>query len=161
MTPEQQASREIDRQLVLCGWIIQDRRDMNISAGPGVAIREFPLVVGEADYLLYVDSKAAGTIEAKPDDWTLSGVEPQSVKYVNAVPPGVPSHRLPLPFCYESTGKVTKFTNLIDPDARSREVFTFHQPVYPESNWRKLATWVAEQFETANRAIGDRRSKAP
>src|SRR5262249_1802911 len=81
-----------------------------------------------ADYLLYVDGKAAGTIEAKPEGYTLSGVERQSAKYVSALPPGVPSHRLPLPFCYESTGKETQFTNLLDPDPRSREVFTFHRP---------------------------------
>lgn len=128
MTPEEKARREIDRQLGLCGWIVQDRRDLNISAGPGVAIREFPLPVGEADYLLYVDGKAAGIIEAKPEGYTLTGVESQSAKYVNALPEGVPSHRLPLPFCYESTGKETQFTNLLDLDARSRLVFTFHRP---------------------------------
>jgi len=101
---------------------------MNISAGPGIAIREFPLTVGEADYLLYLDGKAAGTIEAKPEGHTLSGVERQSAKYISALPVGVPSHRLPLPFCYESTGKETQFTNLLDPSARSRLVFTFHRP---------------------------------
>ena len=36
--------------------------------------------------------------------------------------------RLPLPFAYESTGTVTQFTNYLEPDARSREVFTFHRP---------------------------------
>lgn len=128
MTPEEKARREIDRQLSQSGWIVQDRRDMNISAGPGVAIREFPLPVGEADYLLYLDGKAAGIIEAKPEGYTLTGVESQSAKYVNALPEGAPSHRLPLPFCYESTGKETQFTNLLDPDARSRLVFTFHRP---------------------------------
>jgi type I restriction enzyme R subunit len=43
---------------------VQDYRQMNISAGPGVAVREFPLATGEADYLLYVDAKAAGAVEA-------------------------------------------------------------------------------------------------
>jgi type I restriction enzyme R subunit len=128
MTPEEKARREIDRQLELCGWIVQDRQEMNISAGLGVAIREYSLPVGEADYLLYVDSKAAGVIEAKPEGHTLAGVEHQSAKYVNALPEGVPSYRLPLPFCYESTGKETQFTNLLDPNARSRLILTFHRP---------------------------------
>lgn len=128
MTPEEKARQEIDHQLTLCGWVIQDRADMNISAGRGVAIREFPLTVGEADYLLYADGKAIGTVEAKPAGYTLTGVERQSAKYVNALPEGVPYYRLPLPFCYESTGKETQFTNLLDPDARSRLVFTFHRP---------------------------------
>lgn len=128
MTPEERARREIDRQLRQCGWIVQDRSELNISAGPGVAVREFPLPVGEADYLLYLDASAAGVIEAKPEGHTLAGVERQSSKYVSALPADVPAHRLPLPFCYETTGAVTQFTNLLEPDARSRQVFTFHRP---------------------------------
>ena len=46
MTPEQESRQDIDRQLVQTGWIVQDYRDMNISAGPGVAVREFPLPAG-------------------------------------------------------------------------------------------------------------------
>ena len=57
MTPEQQSRQEIDRQLEQCGWIVQSFRDMNISAGLGVAVREFPLKSGFADYLLYTDCK--------------------------------------------------------------------------------------------------------
>ena len=48
---------------------------MNISAGLGVAVREFPLTTGDADYLLYADAKAIGVIEAKPEGHTLTGVE--------------------------------------------------------------------------------------
>lgn len=33
-----------------------------------------------------------------------------------------------LPLAYESTGAVTQFTNSLEPDFRSREVFTFHRP---------------------------------
>jgi type I restriction enzyme R subunit len=91
-------------------------------------VREFALDVGEADYLLYADGQAIGIVEAKPAGHTLAGVERQSAKYVDALPEGVPAHHLPLPFCYESTGAVTQFTNLLDPDPRSREVFTFHRP---------------------------------
>ena len=64
MTPEQRSRLEIDRQLVQCGWVVQSFRDMNISAGPGVAVREFPLKSGYADYLLYADCKALGVVEA-------------------------------------------------------------------------------------------------
>lgn len=128
MTPEEKARRDIDSQLVQTGWVVQDRDEMNIWAGLGVAVREFPLVVGEADYLLYVDGKAIGVVEAKPQGHTLVGVETQSGKYVEALPPGVPAHRHPLPCHYESTGVVTQFTNRLDPDPRSREVFSFHRP---------------------------------
>jgi type I restriction enzyme R subunit len=128
MTPEQKSRQEIDRQLEQCGWIVQTFRDMNISAGPGVAVREFPLKSGFADYLLYADCKALGVIEAKPEGHTLTGVETQSGKYMDGLPSGLPSFHLPLPFAYESTGTVSQFTNALEPDARSREVFTFHRP---------------------------------
>ena len=128
MTPEEKARRDIDRQLEQCGWLVQDRSEMHISAGLGVAVREFPMITGEADYLLYAGGKAIGVVEAKPQGHTLAGVESQSVKYAGALPGGVPAHRLPLPFCYESTGAVTQVTSLLEPDARSREVFRFHRP---------------------------------
>jgi type I restriction enzyme R subunit len=128
MTPEQKSRQEIDRQLEQCGWVVQSFRDMNISAGLGVAVREFPLTSGKADYMLYANCKALGVIEAKPEGHTLTGVETQSGKYLDGLPNGLPNFRLPLPFAYESTGTVTQFTNALDPDARSREVFTFHRP---------------------------------
>jgi type I restriction enzyme, R subunit len=126
MTPGEKARRDVDRQLDRCGWLVQDRSEMNISAGPGVAIREFPMLTGEADYLLDAGDRAIGVAEAKPQGHTLAGVESQSVEYAAALPSEIPAHRLPLPFCYESTGAVTQFTNLLDPDARSREV-TVHE----------------------------------
>ena len=102
---------------------------MNIYAGLGVAVREFPLGDGEADYLLYADGKVIGVVEAKPEDHgTLAGVEGQSVKYVTSLPNGVPAHALPVPFHYETTGTVTQFTSLLDPTPRSRPVFAFHRP---------------------------------
>jgi type I restriction enzyme R subunit len=128
MTPEQKSRQQIDRQLEQAGWIVQDFRQLNISAGRGVAVREFPLTTGQADYLLYADARAIGVVEAKPRGHTLSGVETQSGKYLDGLPRALPSHRLPLPFAYESTGEVTRFTNTLEPDARSRPVFRFHRP---------------------------------
>ena len=64
---------------------------MNLSAGLGIAVREFPLSTGPADYLLYVDGKATGVIEAKPEGHTLTGVETQSSRYVEGLPADVPN----------------------------------------------------------------------
>src|SRR6185295_182570 len=128
MTPEQKARLRIDQQLEECGWAVQGYRDMNISAGLGVAIREFPLQGGHADYLLYADGKAIGVVEAKPEGHTLRGVETQSGKYKDGLPANLPHYHLPLPFAYESTGTVTQFTNALEPHARSRQVFAFHRP---------------------------------
>ena len=58
MTPEEKARQQIDRQLHQAGWLVQDYRQIDISAGSGVAVREFPLTTGEADYMLYADAKA-------------------------------------------------------------------------------------------------------
>jgi type I site-specific restriction endonuclease len=81
--PEQKARAQIDAALTAAGWIVQDRDAMNLSAGRGVAVREFKLTPGHgfADYLLFVDGKAVGVLEAKPEGHTLSGVEVQAEKY--------------------------------------------------------------------------------
>jgi len=112
------------------GWLIQDRTDANIDAGRGVAIREFALghSYGEADYLLFVDGQAVGVIEAKKEGETLTGFETQTQKYSEGIPEAIPAPRRPLPFCYQSTGIETRFTNLLEPNASSRGVFSFHQP---------------------------------
>jgi len=80
-TPEDLARINIDKQLSTCGWIIQDVSGLNRYAGLGVAVREFPLATGEADYLLFVDGKAVGVVEAKPEGTTLSGVAEQAGHY--------------------------------------------------------------------------------
>ncbi|WP_419660426.1 restriction endonuclease, type I, subunit R type III [Desulfosarcina variabilis str. Montpellier] len=87
-TPEQEARVKIDEMLDKAGWDVQDFSKANIQAKQGVAIREFQLESGHAvaDYLLYVDGKAAGVIEAKKEGATLSGVESQSDKYKNGLP---------------------------------------------------------------------------
>ena len=128
MEPEARARQEIDRQLGECGWVVQNHREINIYASAGVAVREFPLKTGFADYLLYVDGKAIGVIEAKPEGHTLTGVELQSARYTEGLPEGLPNHGIPLPFAYESTGAITQFTDNLDPEPRSREVFSFHRP---------------------------------
>lgn len=128
MKPEEVARVKIDAKLIQSGWLVQSQSELNIFAGFGVAVREFSLATGFADYFLYVDGKAIGTIEAKPEGTTLTGVAEQFSKYVVGLASLVPHYILPLPFSYESTGTVTQFKNGLEPDARSREVFTFHRP---------------------------------
>ena len=130
MTPEEEARKQIDKMLARSGWKVQDVSATNLHAGPGVAIREFPLKSGHgiADYLHYVDGKAVGVVEAKPEGSTLTGVEVQTGKYSTGLPDGLPAPVRPLPFLYQSTGVETRFTNLLDPEARSRLVYSFHRP---------------------------------
>ncbi|TNF29764.1 MAG: DEAD/DEAH box helicase [Deltaproteobacteria bacterium] len=128
LSPEALARLNIDAALEAAGWAVQDRAEMNVAAKLGVAIREFKTDAGFADYLLYVDRKPAGIIEAKKKGVVLTGIEAQTKDYASKVPSTIPVPIRPLPFLYESTGVETRFTNLLDPKPRSRGVFHFHQP---------------------------------
>jgi type I restriction enzyme R subunit len=55
MTPEAQARQLIDQKLEAAGWVVQDQKDLNLGAGQGIAVREYPTGTGPADYLLLVD----------------------------------------------------------------------------------------------------------
>ena len=82
---------------------------------------------GFADDLLYLDRKAVGAVEAKAKG-ALTGVEAQSAKYAAGLPENLHAHRRPLPFLFESNGSVASFTNGLDPNPRSRKVFSFPRP---------------------------------
>ena len=127
-TPEEKARELIDAKLAASGWVVQSYREMNLGAGLGLAVTEFPGAHGPADYLLYVDGNAIGVVEAKPVGHTLKGVEGQSASYSDGLPESLPAWRRPLPFQYESTGEVTQFTDWMEPDARSRDILArLHQ----------------------------------
>jgi type I restriction enzyme R subunit len=136
--PEQRARQQIDDKLAASGWIVQDYKALDFSAGRGLAVREVPLKTGPCDYLLLVDRKAVGVIEAKKEGATLSTVAEQSARYAHSVPELFASGQTgPLPFLYESTGVETFFRDERDPDPRSRSVFSFHRP-------ETLAAWLEE-----------------
>lgn len=131
---EKQARALIDKQLTQAGWKVQDKKDLNLFAGQGVAVREVVMKPGHGrvDYLLYVDRAVVGVIEAKPVGTPLSGVEWQSAMYANGLPPDV---RLAatttegrLPFVFEASGTETHFTNGYDPHPRARLIFNVPRP---------------------------------
>lgn len=135
---EQLARQQIDAQLVACGWLVQDYKQFNPSAGRGIALREAPLKSGTCDYLLLVDRKAVGVAEAKKQGTLLSGVAEQSGHYAENLPDFIQAAAPgPLPFLYESTGVETFFRDERDPEPRSRRVFSFHRP-------ETLAAWLTE-----------------
>ncbi|HEY4786474.1 MAG TPA: DEAD/DEAH box helicase family protein, partial [Bacteroidales bacterium] len=126
--PEQIARDNIDKQLLDTNWVIQNKNDINLSAGIGIAVREYLTDIGPADYVLFVERKPVGIIEAKREEEGVHLIahEDQSrdyaeskLKYLN---------NQPLPFVYESTGTITRFTDYRDPKPRSRNVFSFHKP---------------------------------
>ena len=128
-TPEQAARDKIDAMLSHTGWVVQDKKKIDFSAGLGIAVREYQTDVGPADYVLFISKKPVGVVEAKPEDWgqKITTVEEQSASYAAAKLKWL-NNSEPLPFVYESTGVLTRFTDARDPKPRSREVFDFPRP---------------------------------
>jgi hypothetical protein len=88
MRPEEKARQEIDRQLDVCGWKVQNYRQMNISAGLGrthlmVLTAAITLLVGCTPGFHYSPIAATGN---RLDKWskTISGVTFQGEPYWDA-----------------------------------------------------------------------------
>ena len=164
LAAEQRARVLIDRQLTDAGWVVQDKKDLNLFASPGVAVREVVMATGHgrADYLLYVDQLAVGVIEAKPQGTPLSGVEWQSAMYAEGLPADVRLKAVTtdgrLPFVFEASGSETHLTNGYDPHPRARRVFVPAQHRHdPRAQGRP---WRLPEVDTGQgRAAADRMSR--
>lgn len=142
--PEQLARDKIDAQLIECGWVIQDKNKINLNTLPGVVVRYYLTHDGkETDYVMFVDKKPVGVIEAKRKEEAvrLTFHETQSEEYATSKLKYLNND--PLPFVYESTGDVTRFTDFRDPKPRSRPVFTFHRP-------ETFRTWLKKEKSLRN-----------
>ena len=128
-TPEQIARDRIDEMLSHAGWEVQNKKQINLKASLGVAVREYQTDAGFADYVLFIDNDPVGVVEAKSENWgqNITTVEGQSGRYAAAKLKWV-KNKEPLPFVYECTGVLTRFTDGRDPKPRSREVFNFPRP---------------------------------
>lgn len=127
-SPEQIARDDIDTQLYAAGWAVQDKDKINWNESIGVAVREYQTDVGPADYVLFVERQPVGIVEAKKEGegHRLTWHESQSESYAKSKLKHLDN--APLPFVYESTGILTRFTDYRDPNPRSRDVFSFHRP---------------------------------
>ena len=129
MSPEEKARLEIDKQLTACGFVLQDMSELNPTASKGVIVREYPTDTGEVDYLIFINKKPVGVIEAKEINKgveLVTKVEKQTNRYANSKFKYIDN--VDIRFVYESTGEITRFTDYHDIDYRSREIFTFHSP---------------------------------
>lgn len=138
LTSEAKAREHIDNMLKDAGWHVQNMENMNLMESEGVAVCEFPTTTGPVDYMLFVDGKAIGVVEAKAEGTTLGAVTEQSQRYMESLPPHVKRWSEPLSFGYESTGIETFFRDTRDPDYRSRRVFSFHKP-------KTLKAWIQQE----------------
>ena len=129
MTPEAKARLVIDEKLQQSGWILQDMKQINLTAGLGVAVREFPTSTGPVDYALFVNGTPIGVVEAKKSEAgeNITKVEEQSLRYAHSTFKWV-QQEYRVRFAYEATDKLVRFTDYDDIKFRSRAVFSFHRP---------------------------------
>jgi type I restriction enzyme R subunit len=139
--PETKARLLIDQKLEQAGWVIQDLKQVNLSAALGVVVRECATDTGPADYMLFVNRHAVGVIEAKKDSAgeNLTVTEGQTERYANATLKWRKDN-IPLRFLFEATGQVIRFTDGADPVPRSREIFHFFKPETLASRLRQPDT---------------------
>jgi type I restriction enzyme, R subunit len=135
--PEDHARAQIDASLAAAGWVVQSRAEMNLGAGPGVAVREFATASGPVDYALFVGRELTGVIEAKPDGTTLSGFSDQAARYMADAPGHLVRREGQVRFEYVASGTEILFRDHADPAPRSRRVFAFHRP-------ETLQRWLAD-----------------
>ncbi|ANV83307.1 restriction endonuclease subunit R [Picosynechococcus sp. PCC 7003] len=128
-THEEKARDHIDEMLRDAGWDVQSSQEIDLYGSLGQAVREYQTDSGPADYVLFVDGNPIGVIEAKrpKEGQKITVHELQTQKYAIAKLRWFQNNE-PLPFLYESTGEITRFTDQRDPKPRSREVFSFHRP---------------------------------
>lgn len=154
MTPEAKARQQIDQKLEQAGWVIQDLKQLDLAAGAGVAVREYPTDSGPADYVLFIHRNAVGVIEAKKDSAgeNITAVEAQTERYATANLKWR-KDSTPLRFLFEATGQIIRFTDNADPAPRSREIFHFFRP-------QTLASWLA-QPDTLRRRLAEQMPALP
>lgn len=152
--PEEIARETIDRQLTEAGWRV-------ISTGSPVDDHPTALcelsgstggaTSGRADYILYLDGKACGIVEAKRSDHSLEGVQEQSATYAAFRKWTDPATcwQNPLPFRFEANGRQIQFTDARDPEPRARPIFHFPKP----KHLQKLLTRAESTDDTLRRRL--------
>lgn len=145
MGPEEKARLVIDKKLLAAGYVLQDMNEFDPSASLGVVVREYPTDSGEVDYLIFIEGKPVGVIEAKKSvsGVNLTAVAEQSKRYAES---GLKyfKEQPTIRFAYEATDVLTHFCDYQDISYRSREIFSFHKP-------EQLAEWLKESDTLRNR----------
>ena len=132
MTPEAKAREIIDKKLIECGYVVQDFLELNLNAGKGVVIREYQTDSGPVDYLIFINKRPVGIIEAKKEKegfHLVTDVENQTFRYrTSKLKFFEDDGQVQIRFSYETTGSIIRFTDFNDEEYCSREIFNFHTP---------------------------------
>ncbi|MEG1660807.1 MAG: type I restriction-modification enzyme R subunit C-terminal domain-containing protein [Raoultibacter sp.] len=144
MNPEAKARIEIDAQLVQAGYVLQDKNEFNPAASLGVVVREYATDSGPCDYLIFIDKKPVGLIEAKARNkgQNLTTVAEQTRRYAESKFKYIPN--IDIRFAYEATDVLVHFTDYRDENYRTREIYSFHRS-------EQLKAWLDEDDTLRNR----------
>lgn len=145
MHPEEKARLVIDQKLEAAGYVLQDMSELNPAASLGVVVREYGTDSGPADYLIFIDKKPVGFIEAKPHDKgeKLITVAEQTKRYAESKLKYVKGN-VDIRFGYEATDVLVHFCDYHDVDYRTRSIFSFHRP-------EQLKAWLDDDDTLRNR----------
>jgi type I restriction enzyme R subunit len=127
MTPEEKARVHIDQMFSDAGWKVVSRDEYSPTLS-AAAIKEGILKGGkEADYLLFINGKAVGVLEAKKASTNVSSerVIDQAEGYTQKLTKYYQFYAKPLPIVYVSNGQVTLFR---DSDGSYIPVGSIHTP---------------------------------
>ncbi|MDO4675735.1 MAG: DEAD/DEAH box helicase family protein [Anaerobiospirillum succiniciproducens] len=130
LKPEERARQWIDRKLKDAGWEVINRNDFAPSMN-AVAIRETLMSGGlEADYVLFLNGKAAAVIEAKREEISLDNPQliAQAENYTTKALEWVPLWENPIPFVFLSNGKEIAFKDCRKKDAKYEKLKYFKRP---------------------------------
>ncbi len=129
MLPEEKARQIINRRLEDAGWKIVCRDEYSPTTS-ATAVEE-GLLQGnlEADYLLFLNGKAIGVLEAKKEAANLSEVvAKQAENYTHKLSDWYQYWQNPLPFVYLSNGRELHFKDLRKPDSEYEVLSEMHSP---------------------------------
>ena len=138
MEPEEKARVIIDRMFEEAGWKVVDR-DKYAPNMTAVAIRE-GLMVGnrEADYLLFLNGKAVGVLEAKRIDIDINSdiVQEQARLYTRSCPKWCQAWfpNLPLPLAYVANSRDLMFYDT----RKSNSEFEYCKKIHTPKEVKKL-----------------------
>lgn len=130
MTPEEKARIKIDRWFTEAGWQVVNRDEFEPTMS-AVAVRE-GLLEGnlEADYLMFVNGKVCGVLEAKREDFDVASdiVSDQVATYAKSVPGCYQTWQKPTPLLFKSNGKVVLFQDFRKTNTEWDTINRIHTP---------------------------------
>ena len=140
LKPEEQARKKIDEMLADAGWYICDRNHFT-SDHNAVALTE-GLLNGnlEADYLLFLDGRIAGVLEAKRPEVDLAKIAgPQAVHYTFEIPEDYPCWSGTRPIVLLSNGETILLRQTFHERGGEHDVYT---PLPSMPTPKECAEWL-------------------